>query len=301
MGIWTTEYGGAIFEGQTPPEWVNEFRAYSTQAPILFAVSNNNVGDYIMRAEDPLGDSKLMRFIRAEGKDDLTDTDQLFLFKPIEIPGTRFVTLWCRASGTTGNENGYYIRCSQSGGNASLYIAEQTAGTSTNIAFLDPLTTPADFLINTWYWLQFRVIGDSLKGRVWEFGTTPPNWQVETTDSTWTAAGWVGTGSESTVSIEHDWYSLATDGDDPLFFDTTPVAPGNDNTLVAHPSTVQTDATSLLIYTGAANVSVDWTLTGDGTLTVLTDQTDAGGKAWARYTPGTVGGHNVDVEVGVPV
>lgn len=61
------------------------------------------------------------------------------------------------------------------------------------------------------------------------------------------------------------------------------------STVSAYPSEVRADATSMLIFRGAPNVSVEWSLTGGGTLVPGSAYTDASGQAYAIYTPGTVG------------
>ncbi|MGZ5709985.1 MAG: hypothetical protein ACXWIJ_12520 [Burkholderiales bacterium] len=60
-------------------------------------------------------------------------------------------------------------------------------------------------------------------------------------------------------------------------------------TISAYPPNVAEDATSLLIFSGPPNVSVQWTLTGSGFLTPGEAYTDASGHAHAIYTPGTAG------------
>jgi hypothetical protein len=60
-------------------------------------------------------------------------------------------------------------------------------------------------------------------------------------------------------------------------------------TISAYPQNVAVDATSLLIFSGPPNVSIEWTLTGSGLLEPAEACTDAAGRAHAIYTPGTVG------------
>lgn len=292
MGLWNTEFGGALFEGLIPPDFTEAFDTWDTITPQLVNDAGaNNVGTYVLQADDVTATEKLLRWTRPEAFDDLLDTDQLLLWRPGGTAGS-IAALWARASGAAGSEEGYYAGVTST----QVKINEMSASIDT------PIVTVAHGItitIGVWYWLQFRVEGARVRARVWTFGATPPNWQLDTTDSTHTAAGWVGPGSVSSSVVSYDWYSLATEGDHPDMSLGGAVAPSNDNVLIAIPSTVPVDGTSFLVYTGQPNKAIDWTLTGDGTLTVLTDQTDAGGKAWARYTPGTVGPHNVDVEVGV--
>jgi len=56
-----------------------------------------------------------------------------------------------------------------------------------------------------------------------------------------------------------------------------------------YPSRVRADASALVVYSGAANRTLTWTLGGSGTLTPLSSRTDARGQAAARYEPGNEG------------
>lgn len=298
MGIWNTKFGGDLFEGGLPPDFVDQWEPHTTITQ-TDAAGDNFVGKYYLGLHDTASERRLLRWVRAEA-DDLTDTHHLALYRPTETPFGSHFGFWARASGAIGSEDAYWCRVRQSP-NAELHIDELSGGVNTNVANDLNVLGGADFLINTWYWLEFRVQGTSLKARVWAEGDTVPNWQLDTTDGTHTAAGFAGFGGLNQQFIQVDWYSLGTEGFNAQFFNLDPAAPDTINTLIAIPSSVQLDGTSFLVYTGEPNVAVDWTLTGDGTLTVLTDQTDGAGKAWARYTPGTLGSHNVDVEVGIPV
>jgi hypothetical protein len=60
-------------------------------------------------------------------------------------------------------------------------------------------------------------------------------------------------------------------------------------TLAAYPDKVRADASTLVMYQGAANRAIQWSLTGSGTLLPLTDYTDVAGRAAAIYTPGSEG------------
>jgi len=301
MGVWNTQFGGALFLNIKPPDFTDRYDAHNTELRQVVSPGGNNIGEYVFALDDTISSRRLVSWDRISDLDDIVDTHQLILYKPTETPfGTHF-GLWTRASGSGGSETGYWCHARQSP-NAELTISRLTGGSRVTVVDnLDVFGGGADYLINTWYWLEWLVIGTSHKARVWPFGGEVPNWILEATDGTHTAAGFTGFGGQNTQRIEVDWYSVGTEGDAPDFGPAEAVAPSRQNQLVAYPIKVQTDATSFLIYTGEPNVAVEWSLTGDGTLTVLTDQTDAAGKAWARYTPGTVGAHNVDVEVGVPV
>lgn len=76
---------------------------------------------------------------------------------------------------------------------------------------------------------------------------------------------------------------------------TTPVA------LHALPLALRADETATLLFQGPAWRTVQWTLTGPGTLTALAACTDAAGRATARYVPdaGSSGPVTVQVACGV--
>jgi len=52
---------------------------------------------------------------------------------------------------------------------------------------------------------------------------------------------------------------------------------------------VADDASCLLVFTGQAYRTVTWGLAGPGTLSILTNTTDANGVAMAMYNPGEAG------------
>lgn len=60
-------------------------------------------------------------------------------------------------------------------------------------------------------------------------------------------------------------------------------------TLTVMPAAVRADATALVVLTAPAHRTVLWSLEGPGVLDVLSDRTDAGGRAYARYTPVSAG------------
>lgn len=52
---------------------------------------------------------------------------------------------------------------------------------------------------------------------------------------------------------------------------------------------VPTDGSCLIVFTGPPYRAVLWSLSGTGTLTLISEVTDAQGVALARYNPGTAG------------
>lgn len=61
------------------------------------------------------------------------------------------------------------------------------------------------------------------------------------------------------------------------------------STITAYPSRVRADATAFLVFEGQPWRTVEWSLTGTGSIEALQEYTDERGIAYAKYTPGTVG------------
>jgi hypothetical protein len=59
--------------------------------------------------------------------------------------------------------------------------------------------------------------------------------------------------------------------------------------ITLYPGAPTVDGSALVIYAGTADRSVEWSLSGSGTLTAISSYTDHNGQAAARYTPGTEG------------
>jgi hypothetical protein len=69
-----------------------------------------------------------------------------------------------------------------------------------------------------------------------------------------------------------------------------------------YPSAPMVDGGALVIYTGTADRSVEWSLTGNGTLTPITEYTDHNGVAAARYdatagSPSALAGASITITV----
>ncbi|EYS89523.1 hypothetical protein CF68_33005 [Cupriavidus sp. SK-4] len=57
---------------------------------------------------------------------------------------------------------------------------------------------------------------------------------------------------------------------------------------------LRADATAILVFEGPALVAVTWTIaSGAGVVTPFAPQTDASGRAWARYDPAGIAGEAV--------
>jgi len=124
--------------------------------------------------------------------------------------GAGQLRLTVRGSGAAAAESGYSVEICTTAA-ADMRVSKLVSGTQT---LLSPLHAFA-FAANTWYYVRFRVNGTSLKAKVWADGTEEPtSWQIEITDSSISAAGWIGASNvESTGTRDWDWFSIGTAGD----------------------------------------------------------------------------------------
>ena len=249
--------------------------------------TDNNIGPtvaFLDNGSPALTQGPLLTFdVFDEAVFQSADTDILCLFRPrTSTLGPQFRVV-CRASGTSGAENGYMFRMENG---ALAYISEVSAGTLTDLSS----STAFAAVLDTWYWWQFRVEGTSLKARWWEYGTSPPvAWQLEVTDSTHTAAGWVGFGHDSSSQeYEVDYFNVGLDGEyaELPANDPAPTIPQ----LTCTPTQVAVDADGFLNFYGTPNVAVSWAITaGGGSIGVIDDETNSSGFARAVFDPGSPG------------
>lgn len=115
-----------------------------------------------------------------------------------------------RGSGSAASETGYIVEIPSTAG-ADMRISKWVSGAQTNLGTAHSLT----FATNAWYYVRFRANGTSLKAKVWLDGTSEPSaWHIDITDSSISAAGWIGVGNlESTGTRDFDWVSIGTNGD----------------------------------------------------------------------------------------
>ncbi|MGH7343284.1 MAG: hypothetical protein ACREK4_00095 [Candidatus Rokuibacteriota bacterium] len=59
--------------------------------------------------------------------------------------------------------------------------------------------------------------------------------------------------------------------------------------LEAAPAAVRADATALILFLGQPNLALAWGVVGSGSILSASIATDAQGRGYAVYTPGTVG------------
>lgn len=80
--------------------------------------------------------------------------------------------------------------------------------------FVEVGTVSVTLTHEVYYWVRFRIIGTSIKCKVWEAGTAEPSsWGLDATDSTISAGGWVMVGDYTSANYAtFDWFAVAVNG-----------------------------------------------------------------------------------------
>jgi hypothetical protein len=99
---------------------------------------------------------------------------------------------------------------------SSFRVMRMDSGTSVTVGSL-----AGTYSSEVWYAIRFRINGSSLKARIWVAGDAEPGtWDIDSTDSTYSAAGWNGA-TIANFSTNAAWrkFGFGTGGD------TAPSAP----------------------------------------------------------------------------
>lgn len=135
----------------------------------------------------------------------VTDVELVYRWRMNNTNGPLHCIL--RGSGTESLETGYRGPVRNTTRAAIGMLHE---GVST-VAFTD---APGGYAAGTWQTSRFQVIGDQLKVRTWADGTPEPaTWQIEVTDTTITAPGWVGFSHAFATTAEIDWVGVGVGGE----------------------------------------------------------------------------------------
>lgn len=185
-------------------------RANEPRTPDFYRYAAAVRGAFIGRGHITLGSINNSRYttMPAPGPDvDLVAsvaTDQL------ATGGGHFLALVARYQDTN---NSYLARLEFSTTQTViLTLRKRVAGTET---FLTQHTTGLTHAPGRRVWLRFRVTGSTLRARAWDSGPEPGVWQVETTDTSLTAAGQIGmrsilsTNNTNTLPVVASWGDFA--------------------------------------------------------------------------------------------
>jgi hypothetical protein len=117
-------------------------------------------------------------------------TDQNISFS-LKFPSTAYpvnCVVFCRANSALDSQTGYSVTISATTGKFYVNKWVSFAATDFNVG-----GTTFDYAANTWYSVRLRVVGTAIQGRIWATANSEPStWIVNTTDSTYASAGYVG-------------------------------------------------------------------------------------------------------------
>lgn len=131
------------------------------------------------------------------------DTHMIARFRRTSTPNTNATRLTIFGD-ETGGTNYYFA----SPASTNLQIAKFVAGSSSTVG------TPASFswAANTWYYIELKITGTTLRARVWNEGDSVPDWMITGTDTSLTT-GWVGIFDTLSGTAYTDWVGVGTNGD----------------------------------------------------------------------------------------
>lgn len=205
-----TNFEDSDVAADPPLGWTKRWAAAAS--PLTYTRSVENASPAFKRRQVRLvqGGSAIgaITFDVVDADADRADVEAVTLVKLAATPDSDHV-IFARASGASAAvANGYYASITPAV--SEVRIGKVVSGAFTNIA----VSSFASSAGNS-YLMRFRVNGTSLKLRVWLAGTAEPTtWNVDTTDSALSAAGWVGFSGFTNARIsEWNFFSVGTKGD----------------------------------------------------------------------------------------
>jgi hypothetical protein len=195
--------------GSLPTGYTKRFETGST---ITVETATGATGGKALRIVNASG------FTRPQGvsRDDVdSDADRanceaVFRWRWLSSGVDVIVGAFGRGSGTA--TQGNYYGTSDNTSSSLKRLVERNTGTLTTHG-----SAAKTFSLNTWYWTRYRSNGTTHTARTWDDGSSEPGtWDYSVTDSTISAAGWVGVVSgalNNTGSFEVDVLGIGTNGD----------------------------------------------------------------------------------------
>lgn len=190
--------------GSLPSDWSRRWASDGTDW--IVRDDATATGGKVLRAEGDGVSRRRMASWDALG----TSYADMELYEVFSLSATnRDGTVAGRCSGTGGSETGYRV-----GYNLTTYgneIARYSSGSFSRISY--SAYTPS---VDTWYKSRVLISGSNLKIRTWlATDSEPSTWNVETTNSNITAAGWIGLfffTSTSGGGTKFDVFSVGVNG-----------------------------------------------------------------------------------------
>ena len=205
----------------TVPRTMTDFSHYTTgYSPCSWSERwAGDASNWVVRSGSGVGGKELQGDQTADGRR-LLSWDEIPVAADVEIltkvmvhtvdPTVMGGRVYARAAGSLGAETGYFSFFAEG---TTIGIYKYDDGDAQLVASI-----PYAYNLGEWYWVRFRVVGNSLKLKVWPDGNTePPGWGspngIEDTNSDLTEPGWVGVGTNyQSDGPYYDWFSVGLNG-----------------------------------------------------------------------------------------
>lgn len=254
MAQYFTDFGGYT-AGSLPADWSVRF----TTAPWSVVADASSISGKALRLVAPASSAVYgVSWSDIDADVDRANSEILIRFRNFGRNTGTILSPFARGSGgaATGTYFGGSINTNTTPD--ALRAVKRVSGTFTTISAVD---SPSQIALGAAYWMRTRVNGSSVSVRIWEDGSVEPAaWQVETTDTAISAAGWVGLafGALSGPGSDGcgiDWFSVGTNGDSAQSYS----APAD----TTAPSLISPSATATGATTASGSVTTN---EGNGTL-----------------------------------
>lgn len=184
---YSTDFSEYAHQTGVPSGWTARWNTASITYNLTTSATFNNEDVLILNST---GDQR--HLISKDGQD-CADGEALILFTQENFTGwsnplgPQVTSIVFRGSGAAAAETGYALGPRENG--TGLILVKYTSGTYAQITGTTGLSLSASLR----YWLRVRWQGTSIKGKIWQEGTEEPaTWDIDITDSSFSASGWVG-------------------------------------------------------------------------------------------------------------
>lgn len=263
MAQYSTDFG-EYTAGSLPADWSVRF----TSAPWSVVADVSSISGKALRLVAPATLAVYgVSWSNIDADVDRANSEILIRFRAVGIETALILSTFARGAGgeTTGTYFGASINANQTPD--ALRAVKRVSGTFTTISAVN---SPSQIAPGAAYWMRTRVNGSSVSVRIWADGSAEPaTWQVGTTDTAISAAGWVGfaygaVSGPGNAGANVDWFSVGTNGDSAQSYSapadtaapelTSPSATATGAT-TASGSVTTDEANGTLYYLASANAS----------------------------------------------
>lgn len=267
--------------------YATDFSEYSTGSPPSDWSDFWNTGNFTANIESNAGSSSLIgnkqlsyQTTAADRScliwDDIGTVTDCDILVHIDAAASAFTStsgprLYARAGGTDGSESGYCLTLRSD----KLVLFRQDGPLFESV----PFSTLGE---DRGYWLRFKLVGSSIKGKVWATDDIEPaDWDIEVTDST-TASGKVGFGGYYTnVDYAVDYFTCATGADEVTY----PPGGFNPSSFGTFDTSSSASTAANLTFQGGLFVPTGYKLTG---ASIRVGSTHTSQARLAVYSGGTL-------------